>query len=145
MEMQWWVWIVLGFTLTALEMFTLTFFVLWFGIAALLVGVVTLVWPEMPIAAQVLVWGVLSALLAVLWFKVFKNRTTDNRWTAAEFIGEVGLLTAAVSEFQKGKVRFPKPILGNEEWVCTSSTDIPSDERVRIISINGNTLHVDKA
>lgn len=145
MDMQWWIWVVVGFALCALEIFTLTFFVLWFGIAAVLVGGLAWSLPQLPVAAQVLVWALLSTLMAVLWFKVFKNKSLDKRWTADAFIGEVGLLTAPVAEFQKGKVRFQKPILGNDEWVCTSNSAIAAGERVRIVSIQGNTVHVDKA
>ena len=51
------------------------------------------------------------------------------RWTADSVIGEVGLLTAGVSEFQKGRVRFQKPILGSEEWICIADSEIPVGER----------------
>jgi membrane protein implicated in regulation of membrane protease activity len=142
MLMEWWVWIVLGFTLIVMEIFTTTFYILWFGVGALLVGLIAWAWPELPITGQVLGWATLSLLLAVLWFKVFKNRIPDKRWTADEVIGEVGLLTASVAEFQKGRVRFQKPILGSEEWVCTSNADITSGARVRIVSIEGNIVRV---
>lgn len=145
MEMQWWAWVVLGLVLTVLEMFTMSFFILWFGIGAVLVGLLSWAWPEFSLAAQLLSWAMLSSLMAMVWFKVFKNRITDSRWTADEVIGEVGLLTVSVAEFQKGRVRFQKPILGNEEWTCISDSDIPSGTRVRIVSVEGSTVRVDKA
>lgn len=73
MLMEWWVWIVLGFALIVLEMFTATFFVLWFGMAAVLVGLLIWYEPALLIQSQLLVWAALSSLLAVLWFKVFKK------------------------------------------------------------------------
>ncbi|MPQ71452.1 NfeD family protein [Pseudomonas sp. MWU12-2323] len=145
MLMEWWVWIVLGFALIVMETFTVTLFVLWFGIGAVLVGLLTLAWSSLPIEAQLLSWATLSSLLTVLWFKVFKNRIPEKRWTADEVIGEVGLLTASVAEFQKGRVRFQKPVLGNEEWVCISNSDIASGTRVRIVAIEGNMVRVDLA
>ncbi|KZN20496.1 MULTISPECIES: NfeD family protein [Pseudomonas] len=145
MLMEWWVWIVLGFALIVLEMFTATFFVLWFGMAAVLVGLLIWYEPALLIQSQLLVWAALSSLLAVLWFKVFKNRIPDKRWTVEEVIGEVGMLTAPVAEFQKGKVRFQKPVLGNEEWVCIANADIAAGERVRIVSVEGNIVRVDLA
>ncbi|UVJ45640.1 NfeD family protein [Pseudomonas sp. LS1212] len=145
MEMQWWIWLALGLALVVSEIFTATFFVLWFGIGAVLVGLLSWTWPVLSTTAQLLGWAVLSSLMAFLWFKVFKRRTPDHRWTADEVVGEVGLLTATVGKFQKGRVRFQKPILGSEEWVCVSNSEISSGERVRIVSIEGNTVRVDHA
>jgi membrane protein implicated in regulation of membrane protease activity len=143
--MQWEYWIAIGLILVTVEIFTATFFILWFGIAAVLLGLFTWFFPAYPMPAQIMSWASLSLMMAVLWIKVFKDRIPDKRWTAEEVIGEVGMLTAPVAEFQKGKVRFQKPILGSEEWVCISNSDIPLGERVRIVSIEGNVVRVDLA
>ncbi|MNH44143.1 hypothetical protein D3C79_1062190 [compost metagenome] len=88
---------------------------------------------------------VFSSITTLLWFKVFRKKKPDTRWTADDVVGEVGLLTAKVSEFHKGRVRFQKPVLGNEEWVCVADDEIPSGERVRITAIEGNTARVTRA
>ena len=88
---------------------------------------------------------VLSSATTALWFKLFRRKQPDVRWTADSVIGEVGLLTAAVSEFHKGRVRFQKPILGNEEWTCIADSEIAAGERVRLTAIEGNTARVIRA
>lgn len=145
MEMQWWIWLVFGLGLIVLELMLPTFFILWFGIGAVLVSLIAYVAPVLQLDMQVLLWVVFSSITTVLWFKVFRKKTPDNRWTADSVIGEVGLLTASVSEFQKGRVRFQKPVLGNEEWTCMADTQILSGERVRITAIEGNTARVARA
>lgn len=145
MELQWWIWLVLGFGLILLELVIPTFFIIWFGIGAVAVGVIAGLVPGLSLASELLIWVVLSSLTVALWFKVFKPRKDEKRWTADAVIGEVGLLVAPVSEFQKGRVRFQKPILGNEEWVCVANADIASGERVRILAIEGNVVRVGKA
>ncbi|MFK8331147.1 NfeD family protein [Pseudomonas sp. BJa5] len=145
MDMQWWIWLVFGFGLIVLELLLPTFFILWFGIGAVLVSLVAYLAPGLQLDMQVLLWVVLSSLTTVLWFKVFRRKQPDTRWTADDVIGQVGLLTATVSEFQKGRVRFQKPILGNEEWVCIADTEIQSGERVRLTAIEGNTARVTRA
>lgn len=145
MEMQWWIWLVAGFGLIVLELMLPTFFILWFGIGALLVSLIAYMAPNLQLDMLVLLWVILSSLTTALWFKVFRKKTPDSRWTAASVIGEVGLLTASVSEFQKGRVRFHKPVLGNEEWVCVADVEILSGERVRITAIEGNTARVARA
>lgn len=145
MEMQWWIWLVFGLGLIVLELMLPTFFILWFGIGAVLVSLIAYVAPGLQLDMQVLLWVVFSSITTVLWFKVFRKKTPDNRWTADSVIGEVGMLTASVSEFQKGRVRFQKPVLGNEEWTCVADTQILSGERVRITAIEGNTARVARA
>jgi membrane protein implicated in regulation of membrane protease activity len=143
--MQWWIWLVFGLGLIVLELMLPTFFILWFGIGAVLVSLIAYVAPGLQLDMQVLLWVVFSSITTVLWFKVFRKKTPDNRWTADSVIGEVGMLTASVSEFQKGRVRFQKPVLGNEEWTCVADTQILSGERVRITAIEGNTARVARA
>jgi membrane protein implicated in regulation of membrane protease activity len=145
MDVQWWMWVVLGLALATLEIFTMSFFIVWFGIGAVLVGLISWAVPELTIATQLLSWTVLSVLLMIFWFKVLNKHAADTRWTSEDVIGEKGLLTAPVSEFVKGRVRFQKPILGNEEWVCISNSDIQAGERVRIVSVEGNTLRIEIA
>ncbi|MCO7516077.1 NfeD family protein [Pseudomonas guariconensis] len=145
MEMQWWIWLVFGVALILLELVLPTFFILWFGIGAVLVALIALLAPSLQLDMQVLLWVLLSSVTTALWFKLFRRKKPDVRWTADSVIGEVGLLTLGVSEFQKGRVRFQKPVLGNEEWVCIADSEIPAGERVRLAAIEGNTARVTRA
>ncbi|MEX5585947.1 NfeD family protein [Pseudomonas urmiensis] len=145
MEMQWWIWLVFGVALILLELVLPTFFILWFGIGAVLVSLIALLAPNLQLDMQVLLWVLFSSVTTVLWFKLFRRKKADVRWTADSVLGEVGLLTASVSEFQKGRVRFQKPILGNEEWTCIADSDIAAGERVRLTAIEGNTARVSRA
>lgn len=45
MEMQWWIWLVFGIALILLELVLPTFFILWFGIGAVLVSLISLAAP----------------------------------------------------------------------------------------------------
>ncbi|MFJ4345774.1 NfeD family protein [Pseudomonas sp. NPDC089401] len=145
MEMQWWIWLVFGIALILLELVLPTFFIIWFGIGAVLVSLIALAAPALQLDKQVLLWVLFSSVTTFLWFKLFKRKRPDVRWTADSVIGEVGLLTASVSQFQKGRVRFQKPLLGNEEWTCVADGDIPAGERVRLVAIEGNTARVVRA
>ena len=145
MEMQWWIWLVFGVALILLELVLPTFFILWFGIGAVLVSLIALLAPDLQLDMQVLLWVLFSSVTTVLWFKLFRRKKADVRWTADSVLGEVGLLTASVSEFQKGRVRFQKPILGNEEWTCIADSDIAAGERVRLTAIEGNTARISRA
>jgi membrane-bound ClpP family serine protease len=102
-----------------------SFFIIWFGLGALLVGLLVLAF-EMSLTAQLATWTLASLAMVMLWFRVFKQSFQKTRigTSAGEAIGEIGLLVAAVAPFERGKVRFQRPVLGSEEWVCVA--DSPS-------------------
>ena len=52
MEQAVWAWAILGLVLLSVEMLSGTFYILWFGIAALCVAVVLFVFPDMPLAGR---------------------------------------------------------------------------------------------
>ena len=147
MTFEWWIWIVGGITLIIAELAIPAFFVIWFGLGALLVGLLMLLFPELSATAQVATWTLASLALVILWFKVFKQSFQKTRIGTAdgEVIGEVGLLVGAVAPFARGKVRFQRPLLGSEEWVCIADAAIAAGERVRVVAVEGSFLKVSKA
>lgn len=144
---EWWHWVLGGLGLVLLELLVPSFFIIWFGLGALLVGLSVLALPSLSLTAQVAVWIVASVVMVVLWFSVFKRsqHKTLIGTAAGEVIGEVGLLVSAVAPFQRGKVRFQRPLLGAEEWVCMAESAITAGERVRVVSVEGSFIKVAKA
>ncbi len=147
MTIEWWYWAIGGILLILLELAIPAFFVIWFGLGALLVAGVLLVAGELSLTTQLLLWTLASLAMVVLWFRVFSPRRHRTLIGTAdgEVIGEVGLLVGAVAPFARGKVRFQRPILGAEEWACVAEADIAAGERVRVVSIEGSYLKVAKA
>jgi membrane protein implicated in regulation of membrane protease activity len=144
---EWWHWVLGGLGLVLLELAVPSFFVIWFGLGALLVGLALLTIPTLSLTAQIAAWIVASVVMVVLWFRVFKRsqHKTLIGTAAGEVIGEVGLLVSAVAPFQRGKVRFQRPVLGAEEWVCIAESAITAGERVRVVSVEGSFVKVAKA
>ena len=147
MTLEWWHWEIAGLALVLLELAVPAFFVIWFGFGAMLVGLVLLLAPGLALSAQIGVWVLASVAMTVLWFRVFKRsqHKTLIGTAAGEVIGEVGLLVSAVAPFERGKVRFQRPVLGAEEWVCMAESAIAAGERVRVVSVEGSYVKVAKA
>jgi membrane protein implicated in regulation of membrane protease activity len=62
----------------------------------------------------------------------------------ASLIGEIGLLTREVAPFQKGEVRFQKPMLGADVWPCLADEAIAAGARVKVLTVEGSLLKVGK-
>ena len=151
MNLEWWHWIVLGIALVVAELAVPAFFIIWFGLGALVVGLAVLVLP-LPLGetAQIGLWVVASLAMVGLWFRVFKggeylrSRTRVGQ-SDGEPIGEIGLMTKPAEPFARGRLRFQKPVLGAEEWECVADAPIAVGERVRVVAIEGSFLKVVKA
>ena len=147
MTLEWWHWEIAGLALVLLELAVPAFFIIWFGFGAMLVGLVLLLAPGLRLSAQIGVWVLASVAMTVLWFRVFKRsqHKTLVGTAAGEVIGEIGLLVSAVAPFERGKVRFQRPVLGAEEWACVAESAIAAGERVRVVSVEGSYVKVAKA
>lgn len=146
MQLEWWVWMVGGIGLILAELIVPSFFVVWFGLGALLVGLLALLAPNLSLTVQLAIWTAASLAMVMLWFKVFKPGFHKTRIGTAtgEVVGEIGLLVNAVAPFERGKVRFQRPVLGSEEWVCMADTPIAAGERVKVVAVEGSFLTVSK-
>ena len=147
MNPEWWTWVVGGIALILAELAIPSFFIVWFGLGAILVGLLMLALPHLSLTAQLAVWTLASLAMVVLWFRVFKRSFYRTRIGTADggVIGEIGVLVSAVAPFERGKVRFQRPLLGSEEWVCLADSAITAGERVRVVAVEGSFLKVGKA
>lgn len=145
MNPEWWHWIVGGIVLVLAELVIPSFFIVWFGLGALLTGLLTLAF-GLSVTAQLATWTLASLAMVGLWFRVFKQSFVKTRVGTAdgEVIGEIGLLVSAVAPFERGKVRFQRPVLGSEEWVCLADAPIAAGERVKVVAVEGSFLKVSK-
>lgn len=146
MNPEWWHWVVGGILLILAELLIPSFFIVWFGLGALLVGLSTLAF-NLSLTAQLATWTLASLAMVWLWFRVFQQSFKKTRVGTAdgEVIGEIGLLVSAVAPFERGKVRFQRPVLGADEWVCLADVAIAAGERVKVVTVEGSFLKVVKA
>lgn len=145
MELVWWHWFVLGLVLIALEILTPTFFLIWFGLGALLTGIV--VWlAVLGLAAQVLIWSASSLIMMAIWLKYFRNPMDTRPGLAKESVlGTTGLVTRAVSEMSQGEIMFQRPVMGADRWPIIADAPIGVGKRARVVDVLGQILKVEQA
>lgn len=143
-QFAYWHWLVLGLLLVTAEIFVSGFILFWFGLAALFMGLLLLA-VDMPFTLQLLLWAGLSIALLFMWLKLIKpkskNRTTSGMAMEA-LTGQVGSVIESNVGKSRGKLRFPAPILGEDEWQFMSTSELAIGDRVTVVNISGNTLVV---
>jgi len=142
-----WHWIVFGIALVISEIFFATFFILWFGTAAIVVGVLLYITPDLSFTWQISLWTFVSAVLAFGWFKYLKPLSIDKTKAGLSkeaIMGEIGQVLVVPTADKRGKLRFPAPILGADEWIIISQDDLSIGDRVSVLDVSGNCLIVQK-
>ncbi|SDH56823.1 NfeD family protein [Propionivibrio dicarboxylicus] len=142
---EWWHWMVLGLCLAMAELAVPAFFLIWFGIGALLVGLVLLASPDLGIAVQLLLWAASSTALVIVWFRYLRPATVSAVGSStAHVTGEIGILVGDLGPDARGRVRFQKPVLGADLWECYADRPIRAGARVRIVAVEGSFVKVEE-
>ena len=146
-EILYWHWIVLGLLLIGLEIVLPTFMTLWFGLGAILIGVVLFLFPDLPLAWQLLIWLLDSSLLVYAWFRFIQPQMKDKTKAGMgreSLIGETGIVIRVPQDGRRGMLRFPTPIVGDDEWEIICESNLAEGDRVIVIELSGNALVVNK-
>jgi membrane protein implicated in regulation of membrane protease activity len=139
-----WLWGVLGLVLLGAEMATGTFYILWFGVAALVLSVLLWLLPDINIPVQLFLYTAISLGSLFIWQRYYKKSGTDLRIGQAqgEEIGRVGTIVETVSSTQNGRIQFAQGVMGSREWVAVSQETINTGSTAIIVAIEGNRLRV---
>ena len=138
----WWMWMILGLILLALEVMTPGgFFIAFFGVAALVIGALDLVGLAMPFGIQCLLFAALSVVSIVLFRKPLLERF-EHRMPHGKVDSLVGETAMAMSEIAAGA--FGKAELRGTSWNAHNigEESIARAGRCRVIKVEGLTLHV---
>ncbi len=146
-HLLYWHWLVLGMVLILAEIFIPSFTIFWFGLAALVVGLLAFLGVDPSLEWQLFLWILLSVAFTLAWFKWIKPKATDKTKAGISreaVLGERGMVIKAPSESgERGEVRFTVPLLGAETWPCLSQAQLHAGDPVIVKDVLGNALLVD--
>lgn len=144
-QMLYWHWLVFGMVLMLLELAVPSFTIFWFGLGALVVGLLLLLAPGTSLTLQILIWVIASTAFVVFWFKVLRPRMTDRTTSGIAreaVLGETAMVTRVPEGNRRGEIRFPVPMLGSDTWPFICSDEVAVGDRVSVQEISGNTMLV---
>ncbi len=140
-DVQFWHWWALGGALGALEILAPGFVLIWLGLAAILVGMLLLAWPDLAFAYQLLAYAGFAVISVLVWFRWAKRRPVEsdkprlNR-RAEQLIGRRAPVTDAIVN-GRGRIK-----LGDGSW-AVRGPDLPAGHMVEIVGADGTLLEVE--
>ncbi len=146
MEQYFWVWwTLLGVGLAVAEIFTLGFFLLWFGIGAIAAAVVA--WLGFGLGLQFLTFAIVSIVLTALTRTIFTKYFTQD--SANDLIsGSAGLpgKIGTVVSGSKGALNAGEVKVFGSTWTAfpIEGELLKEGEKVEVVSIQGSSISVRK-
>ena len=143
MSLLWWHWIVIGLLLVLGEMASAGgFYVIFFGVAALLVGILAAFGIAGPAWMQLLLFSILSVTsLALFRARLLRWMQLDPQRPAVDpLIGEIGLALEEIIAGGVGRLE-----LRGTAWSARNATSaaLPRGTRCRVVRVEGLMLHVE--
>jgi membrane protein implicated in regulation of membrane protease activity len=138
----WWLWVIIGVLFIIGEIFTAGFFLIWFGIAAIIAGI--LAFFELSALWQGVAFVIISAILLA------GTRRLAERFTkkqppgigADRFVGKIGVVLEEIdNDKNTGRVRVEE-----DQWRADSLEGdiIPEGSKVQVMKLEGTHLVVRK-
>ena len=138
---MWKIWLIISGICLIVESFTLGFFVFWFSIGAIFALITSLFTTNIIIQSTVFV--ITSTLLLLLTKPLIKKfvKTPKTKPTNVyRIIGKEGIVLETIESLNgTGKVK-----VNGELWSAISDSNIEKDEKIKVISVNGVKLKVEK-
>ncbi len=131
------VWIVIGLALSALEMVVPGLVIIWFGLGAIIAGIVAF-FIHKPLV-HYLVFLLVSGLGVFLaqWIGKKITRPESEPVGALRLFGAIGLVVQDIKPPGYGRVK-----VTGEEWLAESTQDISAGTKVRVLGVDGTRLIV---
>ena len=142
--MAWLIWLAIAVTLIVLETFTVDLVAVWFGISALVMVVITAIFPDLYVMWQAVIFVVLSTVLLLSTRRLVKRlmqKGKEHETNLELVVGHVARVVEYIdNDLEKGAVKINGII-----WSARSLSGAPVGEGVLVIvrEIRGNKLIVE--
>jgi len=136
-----WFWLSLGGVLLAAEMLGAGGYLLWSGVAALLVGALIWLLPPLSWEWQGVIFAVLTVVVAYLWWYWLRRRPAAASGGSPalnqrnrQLIGTRATLTEPMHNGM-GRIN-----IGDSSWRAQAAEDLPAGTEVEVVAVEGVTL-----
>lgn len=136
----WVIWFIIAGILFIAEMLSITFYMLWLGIGAVVGGLIALFAPE-ALFLQVVVGAIVSLTLTFFTKRISKNFREAKGFTDTvdKLAGKKGIIMQAITSEENGIVK-----VDGDTWTAISEVPISAGEKVIVIKRSSTVLHVKK-
>lgn len=142
------IWPVIGLIVYLAYVWQGPLLVIWLAAGAATIMLSPIPLPQLSNPVHLLIWGLGATVYVSLWFSFVKplGEGKDKPGIARQMlVGESGRIIRVPDEAGGGKVRFPYPVQGAEEWMIIPLGKMELGDQVTVVDLIGKSLVVRKA
>jgi membrane protein implicated in regulation of membrane protease activity len=138
--LMYWQWLLAGFMLIIAELVMPGAFLLWIGVATFLMAGLILIYPEISLSLQLVIFGLIAPVVMLAGRRLFRNFSLQtgpsvlNR-RGHQLIGQTIVLDVPILH------NHAHVTVGDSKW-RVQGPDLPAGDTVKVIAIEGNMLIV---
>ena len=129
-------WILLGIILLALELLSFSFFLVFFGLGALLVALILVFYP-LSLAWQILIFSVSSTLFFLIGKLIIKKYRHENALDQDDMVNKIAI---ALEDAEAGA--YLKVMIGDTVWKAHTEAPIRKGQQAKVKSIDNLTAEI---
>jgi len=140
-DLVFWHWFIAAGVLLIIEMLMPAFFFLWIAVAAIVTGIIALLIPGMTAQWQLIVFGLLSVLSIVAWWRFCTMRPKQPELSLLnrrghQYVGRIFTLAAPI-ENGIGKIS-----VDDSTWKIRGP-ELPAGQQIEVVDVDGVVLLVE--
>lgn len=135
-----WYWLTAGAILMGLELMVAGVFLIWIGLGAVVTGLSVLLFPALPLTAQIVVLIVAMLGSVLLGIRVQAKRTNDAASTLNVGLEQfIGRRVIAVTHFESGRGRIK---VEDTTYNAHSTEAVAAGDSVSVVGVENGVFHV---
>lgn len=139
-----WHWLVLGLVLLIAEILISGVFVLWWGLAALMVAAVMALFPQLNLTALFILYGLLALSLSLIWWKYQSKKDQDDHSSSTLNQRDHAMLGAVGTVQDIAPNGIGRGHFGDTTWRIQGQ-QLAVGDVIEVIAVEGITLQVRKS
>ena len=138
-----WHWLILGFVLLIAEIAMPGVFLLWWGLAAIVVAGIMKLFPALPLSALVVIYAIIAIILSVIWWRYQHSKDQADQSQSVLNRRDHAMIGARGKVLEMAENGIGRGAFGDTTWRIKGH-GLSVNDLIEVTAVNSITLNVIK-
>ena len=138
-----WHWLILGFVLLIAEILVPGVFLLWWGLSAIVIAVITKLIPTLPLSFLAVMYAVIVSILSIIWWRYQHGKDQIDQSKSVLNQRDHAMIGAQGKVLEIGENGIGRGAFGDTTWRI-QGRDLAVNDIVEVTAVDSITLKVNK-
>lgn len=138
-----WHWLILGFVLLIAEILVPGVFLLWWGLSAIVIAVITKLIPTLPLSFLAVMYAVIASIFSIIWWRYQHGKDQIDQSQSVLNQRDHAMIGAQGKVLEIGENGIGRGAFGDTTWRI-QGRDLAVNDIVQVTAVDSITLKVNK-